>query len=303
MRQVIRQASIAARGRAPVLIWGEGGVGKNHLARAIHNDSYRANKPFMVIDCRAIPHELMMREFLGQERQTGYLGQPSKFELAQGGTLLLDQVESLSLELQRILLQVLELGTVMRLGGSRSIRLDLRIMATTSADLQSRVADGHFVSHLNYRFGVFNIHIPPVRERQEDIGLLIQRILARITVPGQEPMRIGEKATSLLQRYPWPGNVREMESVLERAGNQCEGGIIQVIDLPENVRRGRVISQDSLLAEPVLSVADAEREAIIRAGTASKGRVGEMAKQLGIGRTTLWRKMKLLDISPEQFKR
>lgn len=302
MREVLRQARIAAKGKAPVLIRGEGGVGKNHLARAIHNDSQRADKPFVVIDCRAIPHELMASEFLGQEKVTGILGRPSKFELAHGGTLLLDQVESLSLELQTALLRVLETGHVMRLGGTHPIPLDVRIMAATTSNLEQMVGEDNFIPHLYYRFGVFNIHIPPVRERLEDVPLIAERFLARISQRDDRPYWINDEAMAVLHRYPWPGNVREMESVLERAINQSQDGIVRVVDLPEGVRRGRVITTDSPQPEPVLSVADAEREAIIRAGRAYQGRVTEMAEQLGIGRTTLWRKMKRLDITPEDFK-
>ena len=233
MREVFRQARIAAKGTAPVLVQGEGGVGKNHLVRAIHNDSQRADKPFIVIDCRAIPHELMSSEFLGRERGTGILGQPSKFELAHGGTLLLDQVETLSLELQTALLRVLETGHVMRLGGRRTIQLDVRVMAATTANLEQQVADGSFIAHLYYRFGVFNIEIPPLRDRVEDIPLIAERFLARTSQHDDRPYWIDEEAVSIMRRYPWPGNVREMESVLERAINNSQDGVIRVVDLPE----------------------------------------------------------------------
>ena len=302
MREVLRQARIAARGTAPVLIRGEGGVGKNHLARAIHNESRPGDRPFVVIDCRAIPHELMAAEFLGQAHGTGILGQPSKFELAHGGALLLDQIESLSLELQTALLRVLETGYVMRLGGSQPIQLDVRIVAATSAELERLVADGSFISHLYYRFGVFNIYIPPVRERIDDIPLIAERFLARIGRRDDRALWIDDKALAILCRYPWPGNVREMESALERAVAHSQDGVVRLVNLPDVVRSGRVITADSPQAEPVISVADAEREAIIRAGQATHGRVSDMAQQLGIGRTTLWRKMKRLNISPADFK-
>jgi transcriptional activator for dhaKLM operon len=301
MRLVLRQARIAARGEAPVLIRGEGGVGKNHLARAIHNDSRRAHKTLLVIDCRAIPHELMASELLGHEKGPGGDGRPSKFELANGGTLLLDQVESLSLELQTALLRVLETGHVMRLGGTRAIPLDLRIIALTTENLEERVTEGSFVSHLYYRFGVFNIDIPPLRERAEDIPLLAERFLARLSQRDDRAYWVDGEAQKVLGRYPWPGNVREMESVLERALSHSRDGVIRLVDMPEVVRSGRVVTAGSPQPRPVLTVADAEREAIIRAGMACHGRVGEMAQQLGIGRTTLWRKMKRLNVSAADF--
>jgi transcriptional activator for dhaKLM operon len=302
MRQVVRQARTAARGTAPVLIMGEGGVGKNLLARAIHNDGPRAAKPFIDINCRAIPHELMVREILGQEQDTNTRGQPSKFELADGGTLLLDQVENLSLELQAALLHVIETRHVMRLGSSEPIPVDVRIIAATTADLADLVADGNFLSHLYYRFGVFRIDVPPLRDRVDDIPLLAERFLARQTTRDSRAVWIDDDAVRILCRYPWPGNVRELESVLERAMSQSRDGVIRPADLPEAVRTGRVLSARSPLAQPVLSVMDAEREAIMRAGWACRGQVTEMARLLGIGRSTLWRKMKRLNLSPGLFK-
>ena len=302
MRRVVRQARTAARGLAPVLVRGEGGVGKNLLARAIHNDGPRAGGPFIDINCQAIPHELMPREILGHEQDTNTRGQPSKFELAEGGTLLLDEIENLSLELQAALLHVIETRHVMRLGSSTPIPVDARIIATSTANLEDLVAQGSFLSHLYYRFGVFKIDVPSLRERVEDIPLLAERFLARQTARESRAMWIEDEAGVTLGRYPWPGNVRELESVLERAMSQCRDGVIRATDLPEAVRDGRVLSGHYPLARPVISVGEAEREAILRAGWASRGRVTEMARLLGIGRSTLWRKMKALDISPATFK-
>ena len=302
MRRVVRQARTAARGLAPVLVRGEGGVGKNLLARAIHNDGPRAGGPFSDINCQAIPHELMPREILGHEQDTNTRGQPSKFELAEGGTLLLDEIENLSLELQAALLHVIETRHVMRLGSSTPIPVDARIIATSTANLEDLVAQGSFLSHLYYRFGVFKIDVPSLRERVEDIPLLAERFLARQTARESRAMWIEDEAVVTLGRYPWPGNVRELESVLERAMSQCRDGVIRATDLPEAVRDGRVLSGHYPLARPVISVGEAEREAILRAGWASRGRVTEMVRLLGIGRSTLWRKMKALDISPATFK-
>ena len=302
MRRVVRQSRTAARGAAPVLILGEGGVGKNLLARAIHNDGPRADRPFIDINCRAIPHELMTREILGREQDTNTRGQPSKFELADGGTLLLDQIENLTLELQAALLHVIETRHVTRLGSSQPIPVDVRIVGATTANLEELVAQGNFLSHLYYRFGVFKIDVPPLRERVEDIPLLAERFLARQTAREERPMWIEDEAVRFLTRYPWPGNVRELESALERAMSQSRDSVIRPGDLPEMVRNGRVLSGRHPLAQPVLSVDEAEREAIFRAGWACNGRVTEMAGLLGIGRSTLWRKMRQLEISPSIFK-
>jgi transcriptional activator for dhaKLM operon len=164
MRAMLRQARIAARGQAPVLLRGEGGAGKNYLARAIHHDGPRADGPFVSVNCRAIPHELMISEFLGSTDASN--SRPSKFELANGGTLLLDQVENLSLEMQAALLQLIETGHVLRLGSVQPIPVDVRIIAATTANLEEHVADGSFSSHLYYRFGVFTLTVPPLRERR-----------------------------------------------------------------------------------------------------------------------------------------
>ncbi|MEZ4518114.1 MAG: dihydroxyacetone kinase operon transcriptional regulator DhaR [Chloroflexota bacterium] len=302
MRQVIRQSRVAARGTAPVLIHGEGGVGKNLLARAIHNEGERAGKPFVDINCRAIPHELMTREILGQEKDATTHGQPSKFELADGGTLLLDQIESLSLELQSALLHVIETRHVMRLGSSHPIPIDVRIIAATTADLEELVAQGSVLPHLYYRFGVFSLELPPLRDRVEDIPLLAERFMLRHAARENRPISIDDEAMEILLRYPWPGNVRELESVLERAATQSHEGVIHSADLPEAIRRGRVLISAAPHAQPVMSVADAEREAILRAGWACEGRVTEMATMLGIGRSTLWRKLKRHNITPDVFK-
>ncbi len=302
MRRVVRLARTAARGAAPVLILGEGGVGKNLLARAIHNDGARAGKSFIDINCRAIPHELMTREILGHEQDTHTRGRPSKFELADGGTLLLDQIENLTLELQAALLHVIETKHVTRLGSSTPIPVDVRIIGATTANLEDLVTQGGFMPHLYYRFGVFKIEVPPLRERVEDIPLLAERFLARQATHDSRTMWIEDETVRFLGRYPWPGNVRELESSLERAMIQSRDDVIRPGDLPEMVRNGRVLTGRHPLAQPVISVDEAEREAILRAGWACSGRVTEMSRLLGIGRSTLWRKMKQLGISSTIFK-
>ncbi len=307
MRRVRRQARVAAQGTAPVLLRGEDGVGKNPLARAIHNESPRAQGPFIAINCLAIPHELMLSEFLGYEGGafSGALeeGRPSKFELADGGTLFLDEVESLTLEMQAALLQVIDTGHVMRLGSTRPIPVDVRIIAATSADLERLVSEGSFSAELYYRFGVFTIVIPPLRDHLEDIPLLVERTLARVRQQIGRPVHVSNEVLSLLQRYPWPGNVRELENMLERAALLAEDGRIEPQHLPQVLRQGRHWYADNGQLEPVLSMSEAEQEAILRAARACRGRVQCMAEVLGISRTTLWRKLKLYHIDLDQFRR
>ena len=302
MRQLLRRALVASRGLAPVLLRGEGGVGKNVLGRALHNAGPHANAPFITINCRAIPHELLVPEFLGYDPTQNDPGRPSKFELAHGGTLFLEQIESLSLEMQSALLYVIETKHVMRLRGTRLIPIDVRIIAATAADLEQLVAEGSFIRQLYYAFGVFDFFIPPLRERKDDIPLLIERSLTRMAQERGYDLSVDEESLAVLCRYPWPGNVRELENVLERAVNHSQDGIIRIIDLPEVVRSGRVVHTASPTPLPVMTLAEAEQEAILRAGWACHGHVTNMAQQLGIGRTTLWRKLKEMGISPDQFK-
>ncbi len=302
MRGALRQAHLAARGNAPVLLIGEGGVGKNPFARAIHNGSPRASQPFISINCGAIPHELIIEELLGYEKSQNGERRPSKFELVDGGTLLLNQIDSLSREMQMALLEIFETRHVMRLGGAYPIPVNVRIIATTSADLERLVADHRFLPELFYRFSIFKITIPALRERPSDIPYLVERFLARVSERSQQPLWIDDQALAILQRYPWPGNIRELEDVLERAAVQSPDGVIRLLNLPDNVRQGRVFSAGSPVTQPVLTAAEAEREAILRAGWACDGNVSRMAQELQIGRTTLWRKMKRLNLAPEHFK-
>ncbi|MCA9920951.1 MAG: PTS-dependent dihydroxyacetone kinase operon transcriptional regulator DhaR [Anaerolineales bacterium] len=302
MRPVLRQARIAARGNAPVLLQGEGGVGKNHLARAIHNAGDRASHPFIAIDCHALPRELLMSELLGYGQDAEQNERPSKFELVNGGTIFLDRVENLSMEMQSALLHIVETGHVLRLGSFYPVSVDVRIIVATSANLADAVAAGTFLSHLYYRFGVFHLKIPPLRERVEDVPLLVERFLSRLSKAQGKQVHLTDSAFSVLHHYPWPGNVRELEMVLERAIYLSQDGRIDVVHIPEVVRNGRVVTGSYPDAQPVLSASEAEREAILRAGWANKGHVTEMAKQLGIGRTTLWRKMKRHNITTESFK-
>jgi transcriptional activator for dhaKLM operon len=302
MQRVLRQAQTAAKGTAAVLLRGEGGVGKTLIARAIHNAGERRDRPFMAINCRAIPHALLSQEFLGYEKTGARNGRPSKFEMTHGGTLFLGQIESLSLEMQAALLHIIETGTVMRIGGNQPIPVDVRIIAASSADLEQAVAEENFIGQLYYRFNIFNIKIPPLRDRLEDIPLLAERFFKRMEEGDDSPVYIDEDVMAVLYRYPWPGNIRELENVLERAGYHSHDGIIRPLDLPEVVRSGRVMVATSPQPQPIISIAEAERKAIVRAGRACQGHMSEMAHYLGISRTTLWRKMKRFRLEADDFK-
>ncbi len=301
MRQTLHQAQVAARGSAPVLLLGEGGVGKTALAQAIHNASPRANKPLIVVNCAAIPNELMLNELLGVEGYGEESGRPSKFELADGGTLLLDQIDHLSLEAQSALQQVINSRYLMRLHATRATPVNVRVIATTSIDIERQVENESFLAQLYYRFSVFILQLPPLRERCDDIPTLIDQFLKR-NATGKYLCRLDDEALRVLEQYPWPGNVRELESVIERAVLHCDDTTIHVTDLPQSVRTGRLLKPTSLIPQSVISLEEAECEAIIRAGWAHQGTITAMAESLEIDRTTLWRKMKRYGIDASDFK-
>lgn len=301
IKQVRRQAQAAARGRAPVLITGEPGVGKNLIARCIHNASSRRVGPFMAINCRAIPRNLAARELLGWEDGAS-AGQPSKFELADGGTLYLDEVDVLPLEVQAALVRVVTSGELMRLGGRDVIQVNTRIIASCTGDVQRRVREGSVLSELYHTLQSFTIIVPSLRERREDIPLLAEEVLRRLSAATGKPVKATPACMEALTRYPWPGNVRELELVLERATALSENGRVDIDALPDNIRSARPVALRGGQIEPVLTLKEAEREAIIRAAWAAEGRVTRMASLLKVGRTTLWRKLRALDIDPQRYR-
>ncbi len=303
MRRVRKQALAAANAKGSVLLLGEEGTSKNALARAIHNSGKRAAGPFLAINCRAIPRDLALSEFLGYESGAQPSGQPSKFELAHGGTLFLDQVDALPQDMQAALVRVIEYGEVIRLGGTRVIPVDVRVMASTDVDLERRVKEYTFRRDLFYRLSPIVIQIPPLRERPEDIAVLVERALENSSRQLGRSVQIAPSARQRLERYPFPGNITELEIVMERAALQCEGGVIQVAHLPPDVRERRVYAARKGGVEPVRSMQESEAAAILAAGRAARGNLSETARTLGIGRSTLWRKMKGLGLTTQDFER
>ncbi len=301
MHSLLRQANVAAKGASPLLLSGEAGVGKTALAQAIHNASPRASKPLVVLNCSMIPNEFMVEELLGREARGSQQGRPSKFELADGGTLVLDQIDQLSLEAQRILLLVMNSRSVTRLYAERTTHVNVRLLGTTGLDIEAHVEMRSFLPQLYYLFNIFHLKVPPLRERREDIPQLAHRFLER-TATEAGSYTVDEETLALLQAYPWPGNVRELESVMERAVIQATDGMICAGDLPEKVRLGHSLNPDSALLQPVISLEEAERDAILRAGRACGGVILAMAAALGIDRTTLWRKLKRYNIPSAIFK-
>lgn len=303
INQVRRQAQVAARSQSPILISGESGTGKGVVARAIHNESARAEGPFVNVNCRVLPRDLVVSEFLGYEggafRGANAQGQPSKFELAHTGTLHLEEVDALPLEMQAALLRVIETGEVMRLGGRRIIPVDVRFIATSSADLERQVINGDFRADLFYALSRISIRLPSLRDRLSDLPLIVTATLDRLRRQSGRRVEIANEALQVMRRYRWPGNVRELENALERATALADYGKIEAKHLPDAIRGRSSWSEPN---ERVTALREVEYEAIIRAGWACQGNLTKMASALGIGRTTLWRKMKSAGMRLDDFR-
>ncbi|MEA3440611.1 MAG: sigma 54-interacting transcriptional regulator [Chloroflexota bacterium] len=303
IRRVRRLAKTAAAARASVLIRGEHGTGKNSLARAIHNHGPRREAPFIAFAAASMPGELIIPELLGFEEGGEYgldSSRPSKCELADGGTIFFPDIESLPMEAQTALLNVLELGIVQRIGSKRAIEVDVRAIAATSRDMEQLIASGAFRADLFYRLHPFEIHLPPLREHKDDLPLLVQDILKRISRKHRRDLSLSKEAMSLLFAYDWPGNVRELETSLERAAIQAGASKdIHPEHLPDYIRYVEYIQLDST---PIDTLEDLQRSAILDAARSSRGNVSQMAKILGIGRTTVWRRLKEYQISPDEFR-
>jgi len=305
IHQVRRQAQAAARSSVPVLIVGESGAGKGVLARAIHNESARAEGPFVTVNCRVLPRDMIVGDFLGYETDTflsnGRRGRPGKFELAHGGTLHLEEIEALPLEMQAALLRVIETGEVMRLGGWSITHVDVRFIVTTAANLDHLVLHGDFRADLYYALSRIMIRMPPLRDRPADVPLLVRDALKRICRQIGRSVEVSYEAQQLLRTYHWPGNLREMESALERAALLTDTGVIEARHLPDAIRKR--LTEPSSPPDHVPALQEAEYDAILRAARAYRGNVTRMAHALGIGRTTLWRKLKAANINLDDFKK
>lgn len=290
-------AKKAANSNSTVLIQGGSGTGKEYFAHAIHKESYRKYEPFIQINCAAIPNELLESELFGYEggaftgaKKEGKIG---KFELANGGTILLDEISTMSYSMQAKLLRVLEEREFERIGGNSKIKIDVRIIACTNENLQIAVKEGRFRQDLFYRLNVVEIDIPPLNERLDDIPILSEYILNELVEKmGFTYKIVANRAMWLLQAYNWPGNVRELRNVLERAANVSSGNYITPEHLPDyinsNLSKGNNGEDACLLKD---KVAEAEINAIMEALRLSKGSRTNAAKRLGIHRTALYKKL------------
>ncbi|WP_146812355.1 sigma-54 interaction domain-containing protein, partial [Aneurinibacillus danicus] len=288
----VDKARKAASLDSTLLLTGESGTGKELFAQAIHNASERSHNPFIALNCGAIPRELIESELFGYEQGafTGakQKGSKGKFELADGGTIFLDEIGDMPLEVQVHLLRVLEERMIMRVGGDKVIPINVRVIAATHKNLMDAVRTGTFRADLYYRLRVIELKIPSVRDRSSDIPLLVKHFLKQLSGKfGKKDIQVDLQAMRCLQSYSWPGNIRELKNVIEQAIFNMEGNTILPCDLPSE-----------LLAGEEQSVT-CEKEHFITVIKAAGGNITLAAERLGISRATMYRKMKQLGISSE----
>jgi len=308
MLKIVHLVESLHRSHATVLITGESGTGKEVIARALHSNSLQCTGPFVAVNCGALPADLLESELFGHVKGafTGAVrDRVGRFELARGGTLFLDEIGDIPLALQVKLLRVLQERHFERVGENTPRPMDTRIIAATNQDLHDAIRTGRFREDLYYRLRVVPIHIPPLRERPEDIGLIAQHLLAHIGGRAGRALRLSPDTLTVLEKYPWPGNVRELENSLEYAVALCTGQTIQIEDLPEEIRGGGAEAaqagrpSDEAAARPAAHVAaaeDPERTRIIRALEGHHWNRQRAADTLGLSRSTLWRRMRELGI-------
>jgi two-component system, NtrC family, nitrogen regulation response regulator NtrX len=314
MRELFRQLDKIAASDITVLIHGESGTGKELVARAVHDNSARSGGPFVDVNCAAVAETLQESEFFGHEKGafTGaHQRKAGRFELAHGGSLFLDEIAELSPSLQAKLLRVLQEHRFERVGGTKTVESDFRLVAATHRDLSQMVHQGKFREDLYYRVAVLELEIPPLRDRTGDLLLLVEAFLGQLAQSSETPpVQIDERAMALISSYPWPGNVRELQNVLQRAFVIADNEMILVDDLPPRL----LASQDERaersadhpesaeptqrqagppeLGEQPMTLAELERWAIETMMKRTGDNISEVIRRLGIGRTTLYRKLK-----------
>jgi len=298
-------ARAAAASDSTVLLLGESGTGKDVLAQAIHSASDRAKGPFVAINCGAIPRDLIGSELFGyiEGSFTGARkgGSPGKFELADGGTIFLDEIGDMPPELQTALLRVLEKKTVTRIGASSVVPVDVRVIAATNKDLLLEIDGGRFRRDLFYRLNVMTIRLPTLRQRRNDIELLLRHFLTEMGKKmGKEIRGVRENVVLIMRRYKWPGNVRELQNVVERVLHLTDGPELLVEHLPEEMiwSEEPSVGVDSSSAVDSPSVSDYEKTKIASLMEQCQGNLSKVAKRMGIARTTLYRKIDRYNLRP-----
>jgi two-component system nitrogen regulation response regulator GlnG len=331
MRQVFKLIGQFAASDTNVLVTGESGTGKELVAHEIHNHSDRSQKPFLAVNCAAIPEQLLESEMFGHERGafTGATVQRiGKFEQCNGGTIFLDEIGDMTPATQTKILRVLQSGTFERVGGNQGIKVNVRIIAATNKDLEKAVAERQFREDLFYRLHVVRIHMPPLRERQDDVPILIKYILNKVArEQRRQPKAIAAKAVAAMERYHWPGNVRELENVMRRMLVVSQGDVIRLEDLPPEITGQPVGNAASATAPPGATgtdpgitdvvglsrrlfhwarkdprlkiIAAVERELVIQALKETGGNQVQAARLLGMTRATLRKRIERFKIQQE----
>jgi PAS domain S-box-containing protein len=278
-----------------VLILGESGTGKELAARALHIYGPRREKPFVAINCSALPEGVLESELFGHAKGafTGAVrDHTGKFELANGGTLFLDEIGEISQAIQVKLLRVLEEREFQRVGDNRRVKIDVRLITATNKDLYKKVQEGSFRDDLYYRLSVYPLHLPPLRERREDIPLLVGHFMSRFNRQmGKTIQGISEGVLELLENYPWPGNIRELANAIEHAFVHCKGSLLHPSDFPPNISdyQPRALGPERSAAQDKLGLV--ERGLILKELEEANWRKSVAARRLGMSRSTLWRKM------------
>ena len=301
MKEILKTVQKIAPTDLSVLISGETGVGKEIIATIIHRLSGRKGE-FVAVNCASIPENLLESELFGYEKGafTGAtIQKKGKFELAEGGSILLDEIAEMGFPLQAKLLRVIEKKEIERLGGLKPKPIDVRVLATTNREMEEEIKKGRFREDLYHRLSQIHIHIPPLRERKEDIEALLERFLIDLSKERGLSLRLEEKAKKILMDYPFPGNVRELKNMLRSASFLCEGGVISVDDLPLYIRGGASFSSKSKgsLDE---SISQVERKMIEEALKKAKGNQRRAAKILGISERSMWYRVKKYGISTRE---
>ncbi|MGQ9603805.1 MAG: sigma-54-dependent transcriptional regulator [bacterium] len=307
IRRIFELIDKVAQTDSTIMIYGESGTGKELVAREIHSRSLRSNGPFVSINCGALPETLLESELFGHVRGsfTGAVrDKEGLFAVAKGGTFFLDEVGETSPAIQVKLLRVLQEREIIPVGGVKPIKVDVRLIAATNADLERQVESGKFRADLFYRLNVIPIHIPPLRERRDDIPLLVGHFLKTYCeAQGKPAKQVTKQAFDYLLRYDWPGNVRELENVIERAVILQEGDQIGPEDLPERVRGGLSEHRDDLVTASNLTLEELERRYILKVLDQTGWQKKKAAQILGINASTLYRKLQRYGYETDSVER
>lgn len=304
MQQLFARMKKIAGTDSTVLVLGDSGTGKELVARAIHFNSHRKDKPFIPVNCAAIPESLLEGELFGHMKGsfTGAIRDKiGKFEAANGGTIFLDEIGTMPMHLQTKLLRVLQEQEIERIGSTRSIKLDVRVISATNLNLEEEVRKGGFREDLYYRLNVIPVVLPPLRERKEDILPLIRHFIEKNCTEMKRPkMTISNEALHMLESYSWPGNVRELENMVERIVALSESDRIMLDDIPSNIMDKVLTTVTEQGVDLVKTVNEIERKMICDALSLTKGIKAKAAAMLGLNRTTLVEKMRRLGIDWQQ---